>query len=256
MTEPTLSPDIIETSQLRGKVKLLQPRDGFHASTDAVLLAAAAPLENALHVLDVGCGVGAVGLNVTLRKNSIYLTGIDIQEEMIDLAIRNAALNGIADRCTFVAADLMGADVLPDNHYDLIVSNPPFQAEGRHPPSPHAAKALAHGEDASGVTLNKWIKYLHKKAKQGAHVVVIHRADRLDEITRAMTERRWFGSLVVQPVHSRQGDPAKRVIVLARKERYAPLVLKAGLVMHNTDGSYTDEAAKILAGDGFLLLKQ
>lgn len=79
-------------------------------------------------------------------------------------------------------------------------------------------------------------------------MVMVHRADRLDEIIRALTARRWFGSLVVMPVHSRIGDPAKRVLVSARKERYAPIVIKPALVMHNADGSYTDEAAAILDG--------
>ena len=81
---------------------------------------------------------------------------------------------------------------------------------------------------------------------------MIHRADRLDEIIRVLTERRWFGSLVVLPIHSRAGDPAKRVLVSARKERYAPIVIKSGLVMHEADGSYTPAAAAILDGQAFI----
>ena len=83
---------------------------------------------------------------------------------------------------------------------------------------------------------------------------MIHRADRLDEIIRALTTRRWFGSLVVLPIHSRAGEPAKRVLIAARKERYAPIIIKSALVMHEYDGSYTPLAADILDGKAGIAL--
>ncbi len=80
-------------------------------------------------------------------------------------------------------------------------------------------------------------------------MVMVHRADRLDEIIRVLTARRWFGSLRVLPVYSRAGDAtAKRVLVSARKERYASIILKSGLIMHEADGGYTAAAADILDG--------
>ncbi len=240
--------DIIETSILRGQVKLLQPRHGFHASSDTVLLATAATPFAQGQVLDVGCGVGSVGLSVALKKSDIKLIGIDIQPEMVALAQRNAVLNGIEERCTFYSGDIGADTALPANGFDLVVTNPPFQAEGRHIPASLESKAFAHGEDASGVTLKKWCKYLHNKLKQGGRMVMIHRADRLDEIIQILTERRWFGGLTILPIHPRQGEPAKRVLVTARKERYAPLVLKSGLVMHEMDGSPTPAASSILEG--------
>ncbi len=77
---------------------------------------------------------------------------------------------------------------------------------------------------------------------------MVHLADRLDEIIQALTERRWFGSLVVLPVHSRVNEPAKRVLVQARKERFAPIIIRPALVMHEADGRYTVAAADILEG--------
>jgi tRNA1(Val) A37 N6-methylase TrmN6 len=76
---------------------------------------------------------------------------------------------------------------------------------------------------------------------------MIHRADRLDDVIVALENRRWFGSLEIFPLWSREGDDAKRVIIRARKERYAPMILKAGLVVHEKDGKYTDGAQRILS---------
>lgn len=251
---PSSGPDVIETTLLRGQVKLLQPREGFHASMDTVLLAAACPVRDGQRLLDVGCGVGSAGLCVSLKKENISLFGIDIFNENIDIARQNAQLNGLVQNCRFECSSLQQDTVFEDNYFDCVITNPPYQAGGKHTPSPHGQKSLAHGEDASGITLENWCKYLHKKLKQGGYMVMVHRADRLDEIIRALTARRWFGSLVVMPVHSRIGDPAKRVLVSARKERYAPIVIKPALVMHNADGSYTDEAAAILDGKAAITL--
>lgn len=245
---PSSTPDVIETTLLRGQVKLLQPREGFHASMDTVLLAAACKIQDGQNLLDVGCGVGSAGLCITLKKKNISLFGIDIFENNIDLARQNATLNSIADQCNFQCNNILQEDVFKDNYFDVAITNPPYQAGGKHTPSPHEHKALAHGEDGSEITLKEWCKYLHKKLKQGGSMVMVHRADRLDEIIRALTERRWFGSLVILPVHSRIDEPAKRVLVAARKERYAPLVIKPALVMHEADGRYTERAAAILDG--------
>jgi tRNA1(Val) A37 N6-methylase TrmN6 len=244
--------DIIETTLLRGQVKLLQPKHGFHASTDTVLLAAAAAshkLPAGAQVLDLGCGVGSAGLCFALKNGDIILNGQDIQDEMINLARRNAALNGMSEASRFEVENLLEDTVFKDNFFDLALTNPPFQAEGRHSPSPLLSKAMAHGEEPSGITLEKWCKYLHKKIKNGGYMVMVHRADRLDEIIRVLTARRWFGSLRVLPVYSRAGDAtAKRVLVSARKERYASIILKSGLIMHEADGGYTAAAADILDG--------
>ena len=202
----------------------------------------------------VGFGVGSAGLCLALTNPGIQLFGLDIFEENIEIARRNADLNDIGDRCKFQCNSLLEDADFEDNYFDVAVTNPPYQAGGRHTPSPHPQKSFAHGEDASGVTLENWCKYLHKKLKQGGRMVMIHRADRLDDIIRALTGRRWFGSLVVLPVHSRAGDPAKRVLVAARKERYAPITIKPALIMHQADGSYTPEAAAILDGQAAIAL--
>lgn len=243
--------EVIETTLLRGQLKLLQPKVGFHASTDTVLLAAAVgELANSRRqqLLDLGCGVGSAGLCVTLKNKNISLTGLDIQEDLVGIAHQNASLNDLSARCRFFSGNLTKERHIEDNFFDLAVCNPPYQEGGTHTPSPRLNKALSHGEETSETTLKDWCKYLHKKVKQGGNIYMIHRADRLDDVIIELTGRRWFGSLVVLPIHSKEGDPAKRVIVKARKERYAPLKLLPTLIMHEKDGSYTRAASQILDG--------
>jgi tRNA1(Val) A37 N6-methylase TrmN6 len=238
--------EVIENTLLRGRVKLLQPKVGFHAGLDSVFLAAAVPVRDKWQVMDIGCGVGAAGLCVYSRNNNIHLTGLDIQREVLDLALQNATLNDASDRCRFFQGDLKHEKVLENNHYHSVLMNPPYQQAGTHTPSPRKIKAFSHGEDASGATLNDWVKYAHRKLKQGGYMTMIHRADRLDDIITTLTARRWFGGIEIYPLWSHAGDDAKRVIIRARKERYAALRLKPGIVVHNEDGSYTENARAIL----------
>lgn len=235
----------VETALLRGRVRVLQPEKGFRASIDAVFLAAAVQAKEGQKILDIGCGVGSAGLCVMARVSDLCLTGLDVQEELIALARRNATLNGIAERCDFFHSDILTDCQIPDNTFHAVLMNPPYQEAGTHIPSPHSSKAVAHGEGEA--TLLDWIRYAHRKVKQGGYLTLIHRADRLDDILRVLVERRWFGSIVVLPLHSHAGEDAKRVIVRARKERYAPLALKAGLIIHKDGGGYADWAEDVLS---------
>lgn len=247
------SVEVIETTLLRGRVKLLQPKQGFHASVDSIFLAAAAPVKDRYKVLDVGCGVGSVGFCVLARNDKVSLTGIDVQPGLADLARQNAALNG-AD-AQFFAGNLKTEKFTDDNAFNVVVMNPPYQESGTHTPSPEKIKATSHGEEVSGATLEDWIKYAHRKLKQGGHLVMIHRADRLDDVIVMLEKKNWFGSAVLYPLWSHEGDDAKRVIIRARKERYAPLVLKPGMVVHEKDGKYTSAAEAVLSDAAAIILQ-
>ena len=246
--------ELIETTLLCGRVKLLQPKIGFHTSIDAVFLAAAVPVKNQYKVLDVGCGVGSVGLCVISRNENISLTGIDIQPELIHLARENADLNSVTDRCTFFHGDLQKEKTIPNNSFNVVVMNPPYLEGGAHIPSPEKIKATSHGENISGATLEDWIKYAHHKLKQGGILTMIHRADRMDDVIMTLKRKRWFGSLVIYPLWSHTEKDAGRILIQARKERYAPLILKSGMIIHKKNGQYTDAADLILSKNGSLVL--
>ena len=250
MTSPAPEADlpVIENTLLRGRVRLLQPKTGFRASPDTVYLAAAVLAKDRWQVLDVGCGVGSAGLCVTSRNQNIYLTGLDIQRELVDLALHNATLNGVSDRARFFQGSLLNEKHIENNYFNSVLMNPPYQEGGTHTPSPQAIKAFSHGEDASGATLENWVKYAHSKLKNGGYLTMVHRADRLDDVLIALGKKRWFGSFVVYPLYSHAGEDARRVIVQARKERYAALKLKSGMIIHQQNGKHTPEAEAVLSG--------
>lgn len=235
--------DPVEIYVLDKTVRLLQPGQGFRTSLDSVMLAAACPVRAGQSVLDLGCGVGAVGFCILRRVPGVAITGVDVQAEYIELAERNIALNE-ADGVEFICGDIK--DFHADGRFDHVVSNPPFLDAGRHTPSPDAGTARARGHEDEKIGLQDWIDAGFRNLKSGGSLTLIHRADAVDRIVQGLGRR--FGAVEIIPLWPRSGVAAKRVIVRAVKDRKSPAVLHPGLVLHTESGDYTAEADNILRG--------
>lgn len=91
---------------LGGKIKLRQPVKGYRATSDAVLLAAAADPQPGQKILDAGAGTAAVGLCLAARCPDVTVDGIEIQPEMAGLAEENIRLNNLSHRVHVALADI------------------------------------------------------------------------------------------------------------------------------------------------------
>jgi len=230
------------------QLRLLQPAEGFRTSIDTVLLAAACPARNKERILDLGCGVGSAGLCVLHRTKETDLQGLDINEDMIEFAHKNAALNSMAERTKFEAISvnnyterIKGRNV----NFDHVICNPPYLESGTHIPSPVAGKAQANAQNAQ-TTLADWIACAHHALKPGGVFTIIQRADQTDLILKAMGDK--FGETQIIPLWPMAGRPARRVILRGRKNRKGGATLHPGLVLHQENGDYTAETENILRG--------
>jgi len=238
-----------EDSLLGGRVRLLQPENGYRAAIDPVLLAAAVPAEKGDRVLELGAGSGAAALCLATRIPGVQVTGLEIQADLAALATGSAALGGVQGRVTFLAGDLLSPP--PDitaGGFEHVFANPPYQkADHGHPP-PHAAKAKANVEGAA--VLSHWIAACVHAVHPGGSVTIIHRADRLAEILAALTGK--LGDIRVLPLLPKGGKPPKRVIVRGIKGASGAPATVAGLVLHEADGTYT-KATEAVLRDGVAL---
>ncbi|MDO8975550.1 tRNA1(Val) (adenine(37)-N6)-methyltransferase [Reyranella sp.] len=205
---------------------------------DAVLLAAAADVKPGESVLDLGAGVGAVGLCVAARVPGCTITGIELQPALAALAERNAVLNDGADRVRTVVHDL--AHPLPPGMgpFDHVVTNPPYLPAAVADPSPDRSKALATVE--SSADLARWLTVATDALEPAGTLLVIHRSDRLEEIVGALVRLGW-GDVTVKRL-----PPAARVLVRARRADGLRRHDAPPLILHRPDGGYTDEAEAIL----------
>lgn len=234
-----------EITVLGQKVRLLQLAEGgFRTSLDSVFLGAACPAKAGDKVLDMGCGVGGAGLCLIARVPDIHLTGVEWEESYYQLAVRNAELNGAADKSEWVRSDIR--EYIPSDKpvFDHVIVNPPYWEGGHHTPSPDAVKAQALGHQDEDLTLEDWVKAAHRLLKSGGSFTIIYPTTGTDKIIQALGRK--FGAVEIIPLWPRVGDDSKRVIIRARKDRKTPATIRAGLVLHQADGSYTPEADKVL----------
>jgi tRNA1(Val) A37 N6-methylase TrmN6 len=233
---------LTEDALLGGRVQLLQPARGYRVAIDAVLLAAAVDAVPGQRILDLGAGVGAVGLCLAARLAGCCVVGIELQPALAELAERNANLNGMADRVRTIIHDL--AKPLPDDlgRFDHVVTNPPYLAAAVADPSPDPSKALATVE--SSADLARWLAVATAAAEPAGTLLIIHRSDRLDEILGHLGRLGW-GDVTVKRL-----PPAARVLMRARRADRPTRHDAPPLTLHRPGGGYTDEAEAILRHAG------
>lgn len=224
---------------LGGRLTLAQPRDGYRAAIDPVLLAAAVPAAAGERVLDLGCGIGTVGLCVARRVDGCHVTGIDIQPALIELAQRNARDNALADRVAFHIGDVLH---LTEPAFDHVLANPPYLERARASISPNPIKALANVE--GDAMLKDWVAAAISAVKVGGSVTFIHRADRAGELRAEMEHG--LGRLHLRSLLPKAGVAAKRVLMQGIRGAPAGFEILPPLVLHEASGGFTEAAETIL----------
>ncbi len=73
-------------------------------------------------VLDIGTGSGAIIISLAVL-GGISGTALDISEGALAMAKENAALNGVADKISFIKSNVFEN---VQGSFDIIVSNPPY----------------------------------------------------------------------------------------------------------------------------------
>lgn len=229
---------------LGGRLRLLQPRSGYRAATDPVLLAAACPADPGEAVLDLGCGVGAAALCLAVRVPGLTLAGLEVQPDYAELAQRNAARNAIAFEVHFGNLVQMPKPLRRD--FDHVIANPPYIPAGGSP-SPVPGRARAMQVDTP---LSDWVTAAARRLRPGGRLTLICGADGLPEVLSAMGQK--LGSAAVLPLAPREGRSALRIILQAKKggraafRLLAPFVIHRGPVHDGDRESYTDEANAVL----------
>jgi tRNA1(Val) A37 N6-methylase TrmN6 len=237
---------------LGGRVEFAQPAEGYRVAIDPVLLAASVSARASERILDLGAGAGAAALCLAARVEGCRILGLERDPDLVHLANDNAARNGVADRVEFVAGDVLRPPAsLAAESFDHVMSNPPYLESSRGSPSPKVGRAAAQVEGEA--KLEDWIGAALRFARVKGSVTLIQRADRLDDALAAL--RGQAGEIAIFPLWPMaDGRPAKRIILSARKGSAAPMRLSPGLVLHRSDGRYTDAAEAILRGAGVLEL--
>ena len=247
--QPPSKARITDDQVLGGRVALRQRDQGYRSGLDAALLAAACDSGPGQRVIEAGCGVGGALLAAAARRPGSRFVGVERDPGARALAAENVALNGLGERVEIIEGDIdQGFRVLGLDVFDAVMANPPFFDDPGALRGPHPARAGAYLADGG---LKAWTDFLLRAVREGGTITLIHRADRLADILALLGPK--AGSFRIRGVHPFADQPAKRVLVRARKTGKAPLVLLPPLVLHDREGGkHRPEVEAILRGEAEL----
>ncbi|MFQ1701056.1 tRNA1(Val) (adenine(37)-N6)-methyltransferase [Loktanella agnita] len=240
---------------LGGRLRVWQPRRGYRAGVDPVLLAASVTASAGQSVLELGCGVGVASLCLAARVPGLTLTGVEMQADYAELARRNALENDLP--LTVVASDLRQLPHdLRQKRFSHVMMNPPYFNRQAGTASEDIGRDTALGGDTP---LADWVDTGARRLAPKGYIWVIQRMERLPE-TLALLDGR-LGSVVVRPIAGRDGRSPERFLLCARQEGRAAFQIAPTLIMHEGPShqgdteSYTADMRKVLRNGASLPIR-
>lgn len=238
--------EVTKDAFLGGRLQIWQPKVGYRAGADPVLLAATVPAQIGDSVLELGCGVGTALLCLGARVKGLDLMGVELQADYASLARQNTAENNL--EIDVICADLKDLPLsVRDRQFHHVIANPPYYVEKRRKKSNDSGKETAFTED---VPLSDWIEIAAKRLRPKGVLSVVQDVERLPELLAVTLPH--LGSIEVLPVAAREGRAAHRVLMRARKsgraefKLHAPLLLHEGAVHTKDSDSYLPKIKAIL----------
>lgn len=166
-------------------VRVIQKKNGYRFSVDSLLLADFPDLTGVRTAVDLGTGSGIVAILLAVRSERLRVVGIELQEGLFDLAMRNVRISALSDRVEIMREDLRGLkDRFEGGSFDLVVSNPPYHPVGKGRIGPNLERTVARHEVSA--TMADIIKVSEFLLKEGGRVELIYPVGRLNEVISIM----------------------------------------------------------------------
>jgi len=224
-------------------LKIIQRPDMFNFSLDSTLLADfAKPLKKTKKILDFGTGNAPIPLFLSLKTDA-KIVGVEVQEDVFDLAKRSVELNNLQDQITIINDNILGLSKKFENsEFDLITCNPPFfkYTENSHI-NDSDYKTIARHEVL--INLEQIIVEAKRLLTTKGSFCMVHRTDRLIEIITLLTKHN-FSIKRLRLVYPKKGQESNMVLIDASNNGNQGLKILEPLYVHENDG-YTKEILKI-----------
>lgn len=235
----------IDDLQLKG-LKIIQNTEGFCFGMDAVLLANFATVKRGAKVADLGTGTGIIPILISGKSRAEIIYGVEIQEEVYEMACRSVEMNGISDRVNIINADIKNIeDSLGKNSFSVVTSNPPYMhADGVK--NPDDRKMISRHEVKCN--LDDVVRAASLLLQERGKFYMVHRPTRLIDIITAGRKYR-MEPKVMRFVHPRYGKAPNMILVEFVKGGKPDLKIMDPLYVYNEDGSYTEEINEIYSNE-------
>lgn len=214
--------EIIE--KLDEKFKIIQKVGGYKYGEDTILLFKlfqASLNKKNIKLLDIGTGNGILPILLSDNEFLSELVGIDIQKENIDRANEALQLNKIEKNILFECMDIR--EYRKSNHFDIIISNPPYMDDNGKKINENEHKAISRHEIK--LSLNELISNAKRLLKPIGLLYFIHRTHRLVEIIKALDKNNFSIKKIIF-IYSAQNNKSTMMFVEAVKGKKIKLEIQ------------------------------
>lgn len=225
-------------------IKIIQRPDMFCFSLDSILLANYIQINNKTkRIIDLGTGNAPIPLYLSLKtKAEIY--GVEIQEEVADLAKRSVLLNNLENQITILNQDIKNiSSVVEANSFDIVACNPPYF---KYLPTSNINKNdyLTIARHEVKITLEEIISEARKLLVNGGLFYMVHRSERLMEIFNLLHKHK-LEVKRLRFIYTKTISPfSTMVLIMAKKGAKSGLKIDSPLYVY--EGlNYTEEILEI-----------
>ena len=232
----------IDDLQLNG-LQLIQKEQGFRFGVDAVLLSHFANVKKKHRVIDLCTGTGIVSFLVYGKYKPQEVIGLEIQDDMVEMANRSSKLNDTSDIVKFVQGDLKDKALLDSlGRFDVVTVNPPYKLNNAGILNPNDKLAIARHEIMCN--LEDVIVSARRLLKDNGRMFIVHRPERLADIFGLMRKYK------IEPKRVRLVQPNTKkapniVLVEGQRDGGAFLKWEESLYVYDDNGNYSEEINRI-----------
>ena len=223
----------------RNGYQIIQKKNGFSFGMDAVLLSGFARVKQGEKAIDLGTGTGIIPILLEAKYEGEHYTGLEIQDEMADMAARSVALNHLEEKVSIVKGDIKEASRLfGAASFDVVTSNPPYMNDAHGLKNPDLPKAISRHEVLC--TLDDVTREAARLLRPGGRFYMVHRPHRLIEIITALTKYK-LEPKRMKMVHPFVEKDANMVLIEAVRGGKSMIKVEAPIVVYQEPGVYTQE---------------
>lgn len=237
----------IDDLEIKG-MKIIQNKNGFCFGIDSVLLSDfAKEIKNGAKCVDLGTGTGILGILLCAKTNLSQIIGIEIQEEVAEMANRSIILNNLENKFKIININLKEIknnkiNYLEKNSFDYIITNPPYKKLNTGKINENEKKLISRHEITA--SLDDFIEVANYLLKDKGTIFMVHRPERLADILEKMRKEK-IEPKEIKFVYPKINEEPNLILIKGVKNAKPFLKINKPLYIYNEDGSYTDEILKI-----------
>jgi len=225
-------------------LKIIQNKNGFCFGMDSVLLSDfAKEIKPKSTILDMGTGTGILGILLCGKTRDTKIVGVEIQQEVADMATRSIELNNLQERFEIICENIKNLkEKYKAESFDNIVTNPPYKKQGTGGINEEKSKLISRHEITAN--LEDFIAIASYLLKDQGSIYMVHRPERLVDILSFLRQYKLEPKNLKLVYPNVQKQP-NLILIKATKNAKPFLKIEKPLYVYDENQKYTEEILKI-----------